>query len=84
METDPEQFDCTVCPLAAAQAALWPENVEAWSLFERVSRRFVHEFKLGPDVMQHSLAGRDSDDVLDMVDRLTIIYDVLAPPTQDP
>ncbi len=84
LETDGEQFDCSTCALAAAQAGLRPENAEAWRVYGQIARRFIVDAGLGSHVMTHCLAGRDAEDALDLMDRLALIYDELVPPSQDP
>ncbi len=79
LATDNEQFDCTACELAIAQAALWPENAEAWRVFLSVARRFIADTHLTPVVLAQHLAGRDEEHALDLIDRLALIYDMVVP-----
>lgn len=72
-------FDCDDCELKRAQANLWPENAEAWVIFSSVARRFVADLHLGAYVLERQLADHTTDDALDLLDRLSLIYDLVSP-----
>lgn len=65
--------------MARAQAGLWPENVEAWILFQRVASRCVHDLQLASTLVQIELEGRERSEALDLLDRLTLCYDLVIP-----
>jgi hypothetical protein len=78
---DAQNFDCQTCPLAERLEALDAENAEAWRIFGRIYSRlaldmpgFVEPF------LARVLADYDTDDALDLSERLGVIYDVLNPP----
>jgi len=73
-------FDCAACPVALAQADLWPENAEAWDLFEAIASRAAVDLQMGGTVLAHALADRDTDDGLILVRRLAVLYDRICPP----
>jgi hypothetical protein len=80
LETDADAFDCTTCPLAAQQAALYRENVDAWHIFHTVGRRVVVQLGMGPEVFRQCVKDREPDEIVDLLDRLSLIHDVLDPP----
>ena len=79
LETEPQLFDCDDCELKCAQANLWPENAEAWAIFVSVARRFVADVHLGAYVLERQLADYTTDDALDILERLSLIYDLVSP-----
>ena len=81
-EQEADQFDCDTCPLAASVQALDGSNAEAWSLYRRVYSRLNVEWGLVPDLFRRLVAGMDDDDVLELVDRLSLIFGILNPPPQ--
>lgn len=61
-------------------AELDAENRAAWELFERVVTRFtVETHTLGPVLMRMAEAD-DPDDLMDLMTRLSILYDAYYPP----
>lgn len=58
---------------------LYPENVTAWRLFQRMCARFVVDTHLAPDVFRVATAGADADTVEDLLERLDVIYRVAMP-----
>lgn len=79
VETDPEQFDCDTCAVRAAVDALDDANAEAWAVFHRVYTRFIVDWHLVTERLRLETAGWSPQAVLDLFDRLAIIYDELAP-----
>jgi hypothetical protein len=57
-----------------------PENAEAWGLFQRISCRFAAEFQTASAFLARVLDGMDGDDALDLLDRLSLIFDAVCPP----
>jgi hypothetical protein len=65
-----------------ALASLDADNADAWSVYGQLCSRFAVDFHLAPALLRHLTEGRAVDDVLDLVDRLAVMYDVLSPPPQ--
>jgi hypothetical protein len=66
-----------------ALATLDPPSAEAWEIYGRLGSRFAVDFGLVPDVLRRLVAEWSDDDVLDLVDRLAVMYDTFSPPRQD-
>ena len=80
LETDAAQFDCETCEVRIAQAQVWPENREAWEMFQAVASRFVWDgHALGP-LLAHLMSDWTEDAMIDRVQRCAVIYDILYPP----
>ena len=73
-------FDCATCRMAQAQSVLRPENAEAWAIFQMMARRFVMEFQIGPEVLRQCVRDADPMDVVDLIERLSLIFDAVCPP----
>lgn len=69
--------------MARQQASLDRANGEAWGLFGRLQNRFAVDYRLMPDLFRAHIAGWPAEDVVDVLERLTIIYDVLCPPKSE-
>jgi len=80
IETDPDVFDCVACPVAQAAQDLWPENAEAWDLFQRLATRLVVDVGLAAPGFQRVTEGFSVTEVHDLVERLATIYDLVMPP----
>jgi hypothetical protein len=80
LDTDAEHFDCATCPVAEAQSTLDRENVEAWQLYGRVCTRFAVDVGLVGDVLRAHVEGWPAADVVDLMERFAVLYDVLSPP----
>jgi hypothetical protein len=80
VETDAELFDCDDCPVREALEGLWPENADAWRMFHRVVTRFAVDMHAGAEIMRRLAVDIDADDFGDLVDRFSLIYDLLYPP----
>jgi hypothetical protein len=65
-----------------ALASLDADNADAWAVYGQLCSRFAVDFNLAPALLRHLTEGRAADDVLDLVDRLAVMYDVLSPPPQ--
>ena len=79
VESDPDLFDCSACPLRAAKEGLWPENSEAWSLYCRVGARWTRDAGVSSEVFRRLTADVDSEDFADLMDRVLLIHDVVSP-----
>lgn len=79
-ETDAQEFDCETCPVALAFEGLWPENRAAWGLSRRLLTRFTVDLHALPIALDRATRDLPAEDFLDLLDRLTMIYDALAPP----
>lgn len=56
------------------------DATEAWGLFQRIFTRLTFDAHAVPVVL-HKLAGeRHPDDFADLMERFSILYDVLCPP----
>lgn len=79
LEHEAESFDCGSCPVQAHLAGLDVDNQHAWDLAHTLLTRMVgdtHSF--GPLLVR--LTGEMDEEVFaDLVQRLTLIYDVLVP-----
>jgi hypothetical protein len=66
--------------VADAQATLDRENVEAWDLYGRVCTRFAVDFGVVPELLRQLVDGWRPEDVVDLMERFAVMYDVLNPP----
>lgn len=80
MESEPEQFDCDRCLFAAKCQTLDDANLDAWQTYHRCYTRFAMDWSLLPFRVQQETAGYEPDAVLDLLDRMALIYGVLQPP----
>jgi hypothetical protein len=80
LDTDAEQFDCETCPFVEMQATLDRDNEEAWSVYGRLGSRFLVDFGLIPDTLRRLVDGWPSAEVVDLMERLSVIHDVINPP----
>ena len=80
LHEEAEHFDCEDCELADMQASLDLANSDAFEAFRKLASRFVVDAGIGPCVFQALAQDRDRDDLLDLVERLRVIYDILSPP----
>ena len=72
-------FNCATCPVAAASANIWPENLDAWRIFQRLASRLVVDARLGPEVFRRLTEEYDGDKVEDVLERLGVIHDIVMP-----
>ncbi len=80
IETEPDLYQCETCPVSEAQAQLWPENAEAWLVFQRMASRFVVDTGLAGDVFRRLTTEHDDDDAVALVERMALLYDIVNPP----
>lgn len=84
MDADPEVYDCQTCEMAHQVGTLGRANAEAWAIFQRVCGRFAHEAGLMSLRLTLETDGWPAQDVIDLLDRLEIIYDEVMPPQEPP
>jgi hypothetical protein len=63
---------------------LWPENVEAWRAFQSVTSRWLWDCHAVGHAWATLAEDLSSDDRIDLLERLGLIYDVLYPPPPEP
>lgn len=83
IEQDPDLYRCDVCPVRMAIEDLQPENADAWGTFQRVSTRFLVDLHAGGLALDRLTADYSPDEFLDLVERLTVLYDIVAPVASD-
>ncbi len=78
---DGEQYDCQTCVVAARVEELDSENSEAWRLFGRLVSRLTMDVPgLVTPILERIVSDLDRDDALDLLQRLSVIYDTVIPP----
>ena len=79
---DAETYVCETCPVADALAALDDDaaNREAWAVFHRCVTRFTVDAHLAAVALSAAVKDWETDDVLDLIDRLGILYNAICPP----
>ena len=84
LDTDAAQFDCETCEVRIAQASVFPENRDAWEMFQILSSRFVWDSQSLGAFFIRLTDGWTDDEVTDRLQRCAVIYDVLypSPPAQ--
>lgn len=80
LESDPGAYDCDTCQVRTALDALSEENAEAWTLFHRLASRFLVDTHLVAEAFRLLTIDWASSDVLDLIERLNVLYDILLPP----
>ena len=83
VEGDPEAFNCDTCPVRQRQEALDGPSRRALDIWSRLNRRFVSEHHVGAWLLAHETADWTADERVDLIERLALIFDVLAPPAED-
>lgn len=84
LATDPDAYDCDTCAVLDQLDGLWPENRAAWTLSRQLLTRFTHDFGCVGLLIERVTRDQDLRDALDLVTRLTMIYDELCPPIAVP
>jgi hypothetical protein len=84
LATEADQFDCEECPIADALDGLMPENASAWRIFHRLASRFLVDTHLTQAIFERLTAGWHEERVLDLAERLELIYSLLCPPPPHP
>jgi hypothetical protein len=77
--TDPGAYDCSTCELTQQFDGLWPENAEAWDLFNQLCGRTVREGRLEGWLLERWTTDWPMDRILGLFDRLDLIANVLTP-----
>jgi hypothetical protein len=81
LEGDGAQFDCQTCEVANRLEDLDPDNRQAWHLFgQTVTRLCVDVPGLVAPFIAKVISELDADDAMDLLARLSIIYDKVLPP----
>ncbi len=80
VDAEPDRYVCDFCVLREQFEALWEPNREAWELWRSLNARPVVDFHLGPTVFASFCGDRTSDEVIDLIQRLSVIGTVLTPP----
>jgi hypothetical protein len=65
--------------VARALDDVWPENLDAWRIFQRLASRLVIEAQLGPEVFRRLTEDLDVSAVEDTLERVGVIYDIVLP-----
>lgn len=85
IEAEPDAYDCETCPVREAVGALWPENIEAWRLFQVAVTRFSVDLHLVGEIVRRLTAHiDDAEDAAAVLTRLSLIYEWLYPPPAKP
>ncbi len=79
---DAEVFDCSTCEYRRLRDALAPENAVAWEVWRLIGSRFCVDFGTAGWALRAVTADWPADDVQDLVQRLALIYDAVAPPPE--
>jgi len=79
VEADPDAFDCETCQLRERLDALRPENRAAWSVYGTLASRLSREWQVGGVAFGRLVAGWEGGDVLELIERLSLIHDYVAP-----
>lgn len=79
VETDAQEFQCDTCEVKARREALDPENVRAVDVFGRCVTRFCRETQTSALVLKCLTAQDSPEQVVDLVARLDVLYDVFVP-----
>jgi hypothetical protein len=58
------------------------DNAEAWSLFHRCVSRFTVDTHITSVMVARELADREVHDAYDLLERFTLLYDILHPPPE--
>ncbi len=80
LATEEAAFNCETCALAEKQATLDADNREAWDVYSRLCRRFSYDFHASTLLLERLTEHWPGSDVIDLLDRLSLMYDVLNPP----
>lgn len=75
---DPDAYDCNTCELMPRLEGLWPENTEAWDVYQLLCGRTVRECQLEGWLLERCTADWEADRVIALLERLDIITGVLA------
>lgn len=93
IEADPEAYRCfradrpddPPCAVADALDQLYADdaNRQAWQLFRQVATRFLSDAHAIPLALERLTADMDAETFADVVERLTVIYNVVCPPKEE-
>lgn len=79
IETDAQEFNCETCEVKTRRAALDPENTRAVDVFGQCVTRFCRETQTSALVLGCLTANDSPEQVVDLVARLEVLYDVFVP-----
>lgn len=65
--------------MATALEGLYPENADAWQMFHQIATRFVVDAGLAGAVFRRLTDKADTETVEDLLERLSVIYDLVMP-----
>jgi hypothetical protein len=82
LATGGEDYNCDTCPVRCAVDDLDQDNRHAWELLGSIFSRFLVDSRTLPLMVERLTHGLDDDDFMDLMTRLSIIYDVQCPPPQ--
>lgn len=78
-EAEGRPLDCGACAYKAKHDSLWPENAEAFSIYRALCGRTVGLLELHNWMFLSLTEGLSSPERHDVLARLDVIHDVLAP-----
>lgn len=79
LEFEAELFDCETCAVAAHLDGLDADNKRAWDLTGRICTRMLGETRAIGPVLVRLLDDLDTEEMSDMVARVSIVYDAIIP-----
>jgi hypothetical protein len=85
LASDGQEYDCQTCVVWERVEGLDPENREAWQLFGSIVSRLTLEIPgvVGP-MFAKVIRDLNSEDAIELVQRLSVIYDTVIPPKPTP
>lgn len=75
-------LDCGRCEYAAKHDALWPQNAEAWSIYQSLCGRTVGLLELHGWLFLALTEGWTTEERQDVLARLDVIHTVCSPEEQ--
>ena len=79
VQEQPELFNCTTCQYQDRIDALWPENGEAWQVFQTLCGRTVSTCELRNEVFGRLTRDWSDLEYFDLLKRLDLILDMVQP-----
>lgn len=80
---DAEAFDCDRCEYRRLRDELTPQNARAWAVWQRVGTRLGVDFGTTGWHLARITERWPAADVDDLMARLAVLYDTLAPARTD-
>lgn len=79
--SEPEAFDCDTCEHRRQWDGLDDDNVAAWRFYvSLLAHRWIRDIDAGHWWLARLCRGMDDDEVAELFERVSVIYDVLQPP----